>query len=131
MRTNPYQADPYAESACVRTDHPTDDTMTLVRLAVQALRQIYKEGLVYQKAGVTLSNLVSNEGQQLSLFRSQEDDGKSKRMMMGLDQTNQKYGRGALFLAGEGTKKTWQIKAEYKTPQYTTNWDELAIVHAR
>ena len=131
IRTNPYLPDAYAESASIRTDHPTDDTMTLVKHAMDGLRQIYKEGLTYQKAAVTLSNLVSNEGQQLSLFRSQEDDSKSKRMMLALDQTNQKYGRGALFLAGEGTKKTWQIKAEYKTPQYTTSWDELAVAHAK
>lgn len=51
--------------------------------------------------------------------------------MLALDQTNQKYGRGALFLAGEGTEKSWRIKAEYKTPAYTTNWSDLAVVMAR
>ena len=131
VRTNPYLQDAYAECATVKFPHPTDDSMTLVKHAVEALRSIYKEGLVYQKAGVTLSNLISSEGQQLSLFRSQDDKSKSKRMMLALDQTNQKYGRGALFLAGEGTKKAWQIKAEYKTPEYTTNWDDLAIANAR
>ncbi len=131
IRTNPYLADAYSESATVRFPHPTDDSMMLVKHAVEALRSIYKEGLIYQKAGVTLSNLVSNDGQQLSLFQSQDDNAKSKRMMQALDSTNQKYGRGALFLAGEGTKKAWQIKAEYKTPEYTTSWDELAIANAR
>lgn len=131
VRTNPYLQDGYEESATVKFPHPTDDSMMLVKHAVEALRSIYKEGLVYQKAGVTLSNLVSNDGQQLSLFYSQDENAKSKRMMQALDQTNQKYGRGALFLAGEGTKKTWQIKAEYKTPEYTTSWDELAIANAR
>jgi DNA polymerase V len=52
-------------------------------------------------------------------------------MMQALDQTNQKYGRGSLFIAGEGINKSWQIRAEYKTPAYTTSWDELAIAHAR
>ncbi len=131
IRTNPYLQDGYEESATVKFPHPTDDSMMLVKHAVEALRSIYKEGLIYQKAGVTLSNLVSNNGQQLSLFYSQDDNAKSKRMMQALDQTNQKYGRGALFLAGEGTKKAWQIKAEYKTPEYTTCWDDLAIASAR
>lgn len=131
IRTNPYLDDAYAESATVKFPHPTDDSMMLVKHAVEALRSIYKEGLIYQKAGVTLSNLVSNDGQQLSLFQSEDDNAKSKRMMQALDQTNQKYGRGALFLAGEGTKKAWQIKAEYKTPEYTTNWDDLAIAFAK
>ncbi len=131
VRTSPYMQDAYAESATVKFPHPSDDTMFLVKYAVEALRSIYKPGLVYQKAGVTLLNLVPNEGQQLSLFHSQADDAKSKRMMQALDQTNQKYGRGSLFIAGEGINKSWQIRAEYKTPAYTTSWDELAIVHAR
>lgn len=130
VRTSPYLENAYSESASIKLDHPSDDTMYLVKHAVEALQRIYKPGLVYQKAGVTLSNLLPNSGQQLSIFRSQSENDKSKRMMLALDQTNQKYGRGALFIAGEGVSKTWQIKAEYKTPSYTTNWDELAIAKA-
>jgi DNA polymerase V len=131
VRTSPYSQDPYAESMTVKFPQPSDDTMFLVKCAMESLRSIYKPGLVYQKAGVTLSNLVPNEGQQLSLFHPQEDNAKSKRMMLALDQTNQKYGRGALFIAGEGVNKSWQIRSEYKTPAYTTSWNELAVAQAK
>ncbi|HEY9679387.1 MAG TPA: Y-family DNA polymerase [Drouetiella sp.] len=130
VRTSPYITESYTDSATVRVPNPTDNTMTLIKCALEALHRIYKEGVVYQKAGVTLSNLIPKEGMQLSLFRSEVEDTKSERMMNVLDETNQKYGRGALFIAGEGVSKAWKIKAEFKTPSYTTSWDDLAIAHA-
>jgi|688.fasta_scaffold276581_3 DNA polymerase V len=44
------------------------------------------------------------------------------------DKLNTKYGRNTLKLGALGTKQTWQIKAEMRTPGYTTVWAELLMV---
>ncbi|MCO1336735.1 DUF4113 domain-containing protein [Microbulbifer sp. OS29] len=47
-----------------------------------------------------------------------------------MDQINQKFGRGTLFLGAEGIKKKWKMRQQYKSPAYTTRWDELPEVAA-
>ena len=45
-----------------------------------------------------------------------------------MDKINHRYGRETIQLASSGIRKKWQMKADYKSPKYTTNWDELPKV---
>ncbi len=47
-----------------------------------------------------------------------------------LDKINLKIGTGAVKFASEGLQKTWKMKAERRSPRYTTHWDELLVVSA-
>lgn len=51
--------------------------------------------------------------------------------MATLDSINRRMGKGALRLAGEGHEQRWKVRSEYKSPCYTTRWNELAVAHAR
>ncbi len=44
------------------------------------------------------------------------------------DTINQKYGRSTLRLASEGYSKPWAMRAELKSPAYTTRWTDLPTV---
>ena len=112
-------------------DHATDDTLILVKKAIQGLREIYRPGYAYQKAGVTLMDLSAKAERQLSLFQSEEKVTKSEKLMKLLDSTNGALGKGSLFLASEGSNQTWKMKSDYLTQEYTTKWPELAVVKAR
>ncbi len=51
------------------------------------------------------------------------------RLMLAMDQLNQRYGRGTLKLAsagGIGGVPVWGMKQERKSPAYTTDWAGLA-----
>ena len=49
-----------------------------------------------------------------------------------MEQIKQKYGRHSICLAAEGsTEKHWKMKSEQRSPNYTTNWDELPIVKSK
>lgn len=130
IRTSPYSNVNYDNRATTRFNPPTDDTLTIVKEALALLRSIYKSGYVYQKAGVSLRGLTPNTGRQLSLLADSNVDDRRERVMNALDSANQKWGRGTVFLASEGSEKRWKIKAEYKSQAYTTNWNELAVVRS-
>jgi DNA polymerase V len=133
IKTNRYaEADQlYSQTATVTLKVPTDDSMALARAAIEALRQIYKPGYAYQKAGVCLMDLSSVNERQLSLFQSPTASAKSEKLMKLMDATNSSMGRGTLYLAAEGQNHSWQIKCNYKSPEYTTSWKELAVVQAK
>jgi DNA polymerase V len=42
-----------------------------------------------------------------------------------LDAINQRYGRQTLKLGSAGFKAHWKMKQNFKSPGYTTNWNEL------
>lgn len=59
--------------------------------------------------------------------------------MGAIDRLNTRYGRGTVKLASGGTEYArlnptgtpatrWKMKQERRTPGYTTNWQELAVV---
>ena len=47
-----------------------------------------------------------------------------------LDRINQKYGKSTIHLAAEGFKKEWLARSNKRSPNYTTQWDELAVAKA-
>ncbi|WP_444956806.1 DUF4113 domain-containing protein [Microbulbifer sp. ZKSA002] len=45
--------------------------------------------------------------------------------MQAIDQINQRFGRGTLFLGAEGINKKWKMRQEHRSPAYTTQWEDL------
>ena len=79
-----------------------------------------------------LMNIVPAESQQLQLFADVEKTAKSQKLMQLIDATNAVKGHKTLYLAAEGhNNESWQVKAEHRTPAYTTNWDGLPIAKAK
>ena len=42
-----------------------------------------------------------------------------------VDEVNTRFGRGTVFLAREGTRRPWAMRQAFRTPSYTTRWEEL------
>lgn len=133
IRTSPFnEKEPYyANGMTIALPRQTDDTILLTKVALWGLRRIYRRGYQYKKAGVMLSELVPRQYRQLDLFGSiskTEADNKSTKLMSVMDQINVRMGRGTLKLASEGFRQPWKMKQGNKSPNYTTNWDELICV---
>ncbi|MFC7297901.1 Y-family DNA polymerase [Herminiimonas aquatilis] len=103
----------------------TADTMKIAGYAMQGLQQIFKEGFQYKKAGVILGDIGPEHIIQTDLFAAQED-GCSASIMATMDEINAKYGRGTLKISNDGARNAWGMRADNKSPHYTTNWDEIA-----
>jgi len=127
VQTNPFrQQDPqYSNGLTVPLIEPTDDNRILAGAALQGLALIYREGFQYKKAGVMLMNLAPNTIRQGTLFDSPRERENSVRVMAALDALNQRFGRDAVHLGSAGLAPRWAMRAENKTPCYTTRWDEL------
>ena len=98
----------------------TDHNPLLMAHARRLLQRIYREGEVYKKAGVLLSDITADT--QLDLLETPPEE---SPLMPLLDQTNRKYGKEMLFYAGQGTSRRWQKPAQHKSPCYTTNWLDI------
>lgn len=109
---------------------PTDDLRVVTKMAKKLLKQIFKAGYHYKKAGICLEDLIAKNIRQLDLFHhhSEEIFQKNERFMSIFDSINQKYGRSTIKLAAEGYSQTWIMKRELKSPAYTTRFSELALV---
>ena len=130
LETNRFQPDPKHEaSLCRALPAPTADTMALHGPALRILRDIYKPGYKYQKAGVILLDLAPAGQRQLSFLEPRgEEKARRDALMRVLDRANAKYGRGTLTLAASGLgKKEWHMRQERRSPRYTTSWAELPI----
>jgi DNA polymerase V len=128
IQTSPFAKLPYyGGSLTVALPSPSNDTRLLVKTALWIVKRLYKPGYVYQKAGVLLNDLVPNEGRQRDLFfdASESKYAQDAKVMAVLDTINQRYGRQTLKLGSEGFKAPWKMKQNFKSPGYTTHWDEL------
>ncbi|MEM6766568.1 MAG: Y-family DNA polymerase [Bacteroidota bacterium] len=102
----------------------TNVTPHLVSYAMKALEKIFEPGKRYKKAGVILTDLVSSESIQLSVF-DEAPTQSDQRLMHLLDDLNEKMGKGKVFIAKEGVDKGWRMKSEMRSPNYTTNWQQI------
>jgi DNA polymerase V len=125
IRTSPHDdKKQYANGVNIPLFQPSDDSMVLTNAALLGLDYIYREGFDYQKAGITLCNLTSKHKMQGNLF----SDTISNSRMKIMDTINQRW-KGKLKLGSEGITKEWEMKANFKSRNYTTNWDQLIIAH--
>jgi DNA polymerase V len=125
VRTSPHDdKNQYANGVNIPLFQPSDDTMVLTNAALLGLNYIYRDGFDYQKAGITLCNLTSKHKVQGNLFNNTISNARMKV----LDTINQRW-KGKLTLGSEGVTKEWEMRANFKSKNYTTNWDQLIIAH--
>ena len=129
IRTSPHRKEDqlYQQAMLLPLFEPTDDTRLLCHAALSALRQIYRSGYAYQKAGVMLTEIIAASARPRTLFDDAAAQQKSTALMTTLDRINRRMGSGTLQLLGEGVRKSWAMRRGNRSQRYTTEWDELAI----
>ena len=129
IQTNPFkQNEPqHHQSITIPLADPSDNTVTLTNAALRGLQQIYQSGFRYKKAGVILNLIADKPTIQQSLFEDMESKGKSADLMQAMDAINSRFGNAVIRLAASGTKQEWQMRSNNRSPNYTTQWDELPV----
>ena len=105
----------------------TDDKTKLVRAALAGLKAMYRSGYNYKKSGVLLMGLQARESVQATLFDDPATQAKSTSMMHVMDDINQRMGQGSIAIAASGISQHWAMRRERKSPDYTSDWDELPV----
>jgi DNA polymerase V len=131
VRTNPFRTDlPQYEKSTSTCLAATNDTRLIAQAALQGLRDIFREGFGYQKAGVILSHLVSDHQRQADLFEQSQNVERSDALMAAMDRINQSMGSGTVKLLAEGCDPRWAMRSQNRSPRYTTRLEEVAVATA-
>lgn len=120
----------YSTGISCRLPVPSSYTPRLMEVAGRLLARIYRQGYRYKKAGVMLYEIMPEGDAQLDLFSRFHDTDRTRNLMRAVDGINRHMGRGTLHFAAEGIIRPWQMRREFLSARYTTNWNEIAVVRA-
>lgn len=133
IRTNPFRTDlhQYRQRVIISLERPTDDSRDIITAAVKGLRNLWRKGYAYHKAGLMLLDLSPKANRQLTLTeppQTDEEAKRSERLMATMDKLNRELGRGSVQLGLPRKGNSWALRSERRTPRYTTQWSELLTV---
>ena len=125
IHTNAFRSDlpQYARNRVIGLSPPTNNSITLVKTAMEALHSIFRNGYLYKKAGVIVTGMVPEREIQQDLF-SETESRKLQKLMESMDTLNRKRGP-AVKIATQGTGRKWKLRQEQLSPAYSTRWKEL------
>jgi DNA polymerase V len=98
----------------------------LERYALAAGLKIGAASYAFTKAGVMLDDLLHYEQRPLTLFDIYREG--SPALMHALDEVNGRFGKKTMVLASEGIKRLWQLRADHRSPRYTTKLRDLPVM---
>ncbi len=126
IRTSPFDRSRkyYSNSLTIDLPIATNNSLELVKKAIEGLKQIYKYGYFYQKAGIILSKLNDDGEKNLNLLTPILEN-KSETLMKAIDLTNAKYGRNAISVAQAGINNSWKMRREHSSKIDTASFDSL------
>jgi len=116
----------YQNSVCVPFPAATADTAYIIHIAKKCLQRLYRKGFRYHKTGIMLLNLIPDTVKQNDWLLPQSSA--RDTLMKTVDSINQEYGRNTVFYCAEGINPTWKIKSVFRSPRYTTRWNEILKV---
>lgn len=120
----------YSGSRSTRMMPMSSDTFDLVEAARRCAEAAWPKAHVgtfgFTKAGVLLDDLVRLEDRPQTLFDVARP--KSAALMTALDQVNDRFGKKTMVLASEGMQRPWQLRADHRSPRYTTRMSDLPVV---
>ncbi len=125
----------YQRTISLSLAHATQDTSLIIKTAKSLLQQIFKAGYRYQHAGITLGLIQSQQTSiQNDMFAIPSSGIKpvktelaQQALMASVDKINQRFPRAIAF-SSTLFKQHWQYESKYRSPRYTTHWEDLRRV---
>ena len=93
-------------------------------------KALFRSGHRYKKAGAIALALASEDAVQGELFAPGQQCQRAERLMQAVDAINARMGAGTIQFGAAGLSQPWRMKAELRSPRYTTRWDELPVARA-
>ena len=107
----------------------SSDTLDLVaaakRCAIAAWPKVDAQTYGFTKAGIMLDDLLPLEDRPRTLFDVPTG---SPALMTALDAVNTRFGKKTLVLGSEGMSRSWKLRANHRSPRYTTRISDLPVV---
>lgn len=108
----------------------SSDTFELVQAARRCTEAAWSRDKTveygFTKAGVIVNDLLPIADRRQTLFGRSETA--PSPAMIALDKINDRFGKKTVVLASEGMKQSWQLRANHRSPRYTTRMSDLPVV---
>jgi DNA polymerase V len=132
MHTSTFDNDPfYSNGASARFSETTNDTGKVVAVAVCLGARLWRDGFRYSKCGVMITELMPETIRQPALW-GELDCEKRERAWRAMDKLNATLGHDTVRILGAGSEDAaWKLRAEHRSPRWTTRWDELPKARAK
>ena len=134
LKTNRFQQHkPQYSSSCAWSfSISSSDSREIIHAARRCLTSLYRPGFEYHKCGVLLLDLTPAGAVQGNLLKESNYQ-QSDKLMHLIDDLNIKMGKGAISFAAQGLEKgrgnrKWTMRQQWRSPRYTTRWNELMVV---
>ena len=129
--------DQYANGFTVHMQEGTADTSAIIKAALQAFDKVFLPYFQYKRAGVVLTDIISDEAVQQDLFASSgEEIKRNRRLMKVTDGINTRYGMNtvqpaSLLVTPEEQEEKNKLRNGLKYEPFlsqTTNLDDIIKV---
>ncbi len=129
VQTNRFAKDlpQYNRNIVIKLPFATNSTIELTKFSLLALKQIFKEGYHYKKAGVIVQDFVPENEIQTQLFDNRNE--KHVPLMKAIDKINAQFGQQKIRLASQDPKRIWKMKQERLSPRYTTDLRDIITIN--
>jgi DNA polymerase V len=119
----------YCNSTTCSFPTALNNTPELIKHGQAALKQIFQKGREYTKAGIIFLNLTRDGSFQQDLFDT-TDRTRPAKVMQVMDRINKRMGSNTLkyMATGLSVDKPWKTAFNYRSPAYTTDWEQLLTV---
>lgn len=139
MYTNRFREDlaQYFPSATIRLDVAANSAQEIIGAALKAFRTIYRQGYRYKKAGVTVSNIISADAIQASMFDFDDElRQKQDRLSKVMDAVNAAAEVSGSASGGALLRLATQrpghyadgIRSDFRSRLYSTSLDDIIEV---
>jgi DNA polymerase V len=92
---------------------------------MKLVERLYKTGFKYHKSGIVVSRLERQGEQQLPLLSAVPDLEREQALMEEMDRINREMGRGTVGSEASGLVRSWEMRREHLSPEWTTSWEAL------
>lgn len=116
----------YNPSMTVPLPQPTNDSLVINRWVQHLAGLLWRDGYKYKKAGIMLGDISPISIVQGDLLEPLVTD--DNRLMKAIDGLNTRFGRSTIKVSTGGMRKEWGMRQERKSPNYTTDWQDLPVV---
>ena len=143
IKTSRYSNKPYSNFKTHNLLESTSDLRIIWRIAKDILKYIYLESFPYNKVGIILSDFsYKKEIQQSLMNRNQNHSRKNQiEIMKVVENINTRFGEGKLRLSSNSdhllffnkntSESKWQMKSDFRSACYTTNWCDIPKVKVK
>lgn len=130
VQSNPFDTHRpyYSKSAALTLLEPTDNVLTLCKIAIKMIDDLYQKDVGFKKCGVILTCLEPKSSHIYDLFTDMKQITADNNLMDSLEEIHHKFGKTKLAMgASMLPNRSWNMSRDQLSQNYF-QWDQLLCV---